>query len=59
MKDIYNERGIKGFYYGFGIGLIRVLPNNAVLFLSYEFISRYLQSFLVDYNEKSNNILKI
>lgn len=47
IKSIYNKRGILGFYYGFGIGLIRVLPNNAVLFLTYEFVSRFLQSYVI------------
>jgi len=40
VERIKRENGIKGFYAGFGLNLFRILPNNAILFVTYEFISR-------------------
>lgn len=42
VNKIYKENGIKGFYLGFGLNLFRILPNNAIMFVTYEFISRLL-----------------
>ena len=41
-KEIYTKRGKYGFYYGFRINLIRILPNTAIMFCAYEYLSRYL-----------------
>lgn len=45
-KLIYKERGLKGFYYGYNVALIRILPSNAVMFCTYEFTSRLLTSMI-------------
>lgn len=41
-KSIYRSQGISGFYGGFKVNLIRILPNNAIMFASYEKLSHYL-----------------
>lgn len=40
IKDIYHERGIPGFYAGFKINLLRILPNTAIMFMAYEYLSK-------------------
>lgn len=40
IKDIYKERGIPGFYAGFKINLLRILPNTAIMFMAYEYLSK-------------------
>ena len=42
IKIIYKERGIAGFYGGFKINLIRILPNTAIMFTCYEYITDIL-----------------
>jgi solute carrier family 25 folate transporter 32 len=42
IKEIYNERGINGFYAGFRINLIRILPNTAIMFMAYEHLSKIM-----------------
>ncbi len=42
MKNIFQEKGIQGFYAGFGVNLIRILPNTAIMFMCYEYLSKYL-----------------
>jgi hypothetical protein len=42
IDDVYYHRGIKGFYAGFNINLIKILPNTAIMFVSYEYISRMI-----------------
>ena len=41
-QNIYKEKGIVGFYAGFNVNLLRILPNNAIMFMCYEYLSRYL-----------------
>ncbi len=42
MKEIYKERGVSGFYAGFKINLVRILPNTAIMFMTYEYLSKFL-----------------
>ena len=42
IKDIYHERGIPGFYAGFKINLLRILPNTAIMFMAYEYLSKIM-----------------
>lgn len=44
IKNIYRAQGISGFYGGFRINLLRILPNNAIMFTSYEKLSYYLEN---------------
>ena len=47
VRDIFREKGILGFYAGFGVNLIRILPNTAIMFTCYEYLSRYLTEKLI------------
>ena len=42
LRKIYRETGIKGFYFGLKIDLIRVLPANAITFIIYEYFRKHL-----------------
>lgn len=42
MREIWGHQGVSGFYLGFRINLFRILPNNAIMFMAYEFLSRYM-----------------
>ncbi|QPG75224.1 hypothetical protein FOA43_002574 [Brettanomyces nanus] len=42
VKQIYNQKGIFGFYTGLGVTLCKSIPASAVLFVSYEYIKRSL-----------------
>jgi solute carrier family 25, member 33/36 len=42
FKVIAREEGIRGLYGGMGTHLIRVVPNSAIMFLTYETVSHYL-----------------
>eukprot|EP01121_Diplochlamys_sp_Union-15-3_P006985 TRINITY_DN1756_c0_g1_i3.p1 TRINITY_DN1756_c0_g1~~TRINITY_DN1756_c0_g1_i3.p1 ORF type:complete len:114 (-),score=11.47 TRINITY_DN1756_c0_g1_i3:16-357(-) len=39
---IYKEEGFKGLYGGMGAHLMRVVPNAAIVFLTYELVVYYL-----------------
>jgi hypothetical protein len=54
VKEIYSERGITGFYAGFRINLLRILPNTAIMFMSYETLSRVFNSYYKTF--KKNNM---
>lgn len=41
--DVYRREGIRGFYNGMGITLARAIPSNAVIFLTYEMLSRHFE----------------
>lgn len=45
IKDIHGNRGLFGFYAGFKLNLFRILPNTAVMFTSYEMLSKHLEEF--------------
>lgn len=40
ISKIYTKRGIYGFYYGFYLNLIRILPNTAIMFCLHEYFTR-------------------
>ncbi len=42
IKEIYHERGVFGFYAGFKINLLRILPNTAIMFMAYEYLSKII-----------------
>jgi len=44
---VAKEEGTKGLYSGMGVHLLKVVPNSAIMFLSYEMVSSYLQKFTV------------
>ncbi len=57
IKNIYKIQGISGFYGGFFINLLRILPNNAIMFASYEKLSHYLEFLYYEkYKIKDNDI---
>lgn len=41
VRNIIKNKGYKGFYIGFFLNLFRILPNNSIMFLSYEYLSRF------------------
>ncbi len=53
IKNIYTTQGLSGFYGGFKINLIRILPNNAIMFASYEKLSNHLKNWYK--NDKSDD----
>ena len=46
LKRIYQERGIRGLYRGFGVTAVRAAPANAVLFAGYEQTVQFLKNNL-------------
>jgi len=44
FQVIAREEGLRGLYGGMGTHLVRVVPNSAILFLTYEVVSAYLNS---------------
>jgi solute carrier family 25 folate transporter 32 len=44
-KHIYMKEGIKGYYNGLSVTLLRVVPNCCVTFLSYELILKYSKDY--------------
>ena len=43
VGEVYRRSGWRGFYQGLGITLTRAIPSNAVIFLTYEMLSRHLE----------------
>jgi hypothetical protein len=41
-RHIYGQSGIRGFYLGLKPDLIRLIPSNAILFVTYEQLKKYL-----------------
>lgn len=37
VKDIYSNRGLRGFFMGVEVAVLRAFPANAALFVGYEF----------------------
>jgi hypothetical protein len=46
VRQIYSQRGLAGFYAGFRINLMRILPNTAIMFMCYEYLTRYITARL-------------
>ena len=42
-----KEEGRKGLYAGMGMHLLKVVPNSAIMFLSYEIVNSWLSQFTV------------
>jgi solute carrier family 25 folate transporter 32 len=53
LKEIHTERGISGFYAGFRINLLRILPNTAIMFMAYEYFSKIMNSALNKFKNKN------
>lgn len=45
---VAKEEGRKGLYGGMGIHLLKVIPNSAIMFLTYEVVNSWLGDFTVD-----------
>ena len=45
LKFIYDTRGIRGFYQGFGVNLIKVVPEVTLQFYVYEMAMKYIKNF--------------
>lgn len=46
VKKLYAKHGIQRFYHGIGINIIRMAPNTAVQFGSYELLKRLSDSYV-------------
>lgn len=44
---IAKEEGAKGLYGGMGVHLMKVVPNSAIMFLTYEIVNSWLDKFTV------------
>lgn len=44
---VAKEEGRKGLYGGMGVHLMKVVPNSAIMFLTYEVVNSWLQQFTV------------
>lgn len=44
---IAKEEGRKGLYSGMGVHLMKVVPNSALMFLTYEVVGRWLSGFTI------------
>jgi solute carrier family 25 folate transporter 32 len=52
---IWSKEGVKGFYTGLPITLIRVLPNSCITFLTYELLLRWTKEKLKDSSSSSSS----
>lgn len=43
IRSTYRREGIKGFYAGLRIDLVRVLPANSIMFVTFELVKKYLE----------------
>ena len=46
MKKVYAQYGIQRFYHGVGINIIRMAPNTAIQFGSYELLKRVSEKYM-------------
>ena len=46
MRKVYAKYGIQRFYHGVGINIIRMAPNTAVQFGSYEMLKRLSEKYV-------------
>ena len=44
VKHTLRNQGIKGFYGGLGVDLVKVLPTNTILMVSFEFFRHLFKS---------------
>lgn len=49
IKQTVQKEGILGLYSGLRIDLIRVLPANAITFMTFEYVKKALQNSLPEY----------
>lgn len=47
LRVIGQEEGRKGLYSGMGIHLLKVVPNSAFMFLTYEVVKHWLEGFTI------------
>lgn len=45
IKKVYGKHGISRFYHGIGINIVRMAPNTAVQFGSYELLKRSTEGY--------------
>jgi len=47
IGTVAKEEGAKNLYSGMGVHLLKVVPNSAIMFLTYEVVNSYLSRFTV------------
>jgi solute carrier family 25 (mitochondrial phosphate transporter), member 23/24/25/41 len=55
VKQIYMDGGIKSFWRGNGVNVIKIIPESATRFYVYESVKKYLVSQKSVYSDKSSN----
>jgi solute carrier family 25 protein 33/36 len=45
LATIAKEEGRSGLYAGMGVHLMKVVPNSAIMFLTYEIVNVWLRQF--------------
>lgn len=43
IKEVHKKDGFRGFYAGFYVNLIKILPQNALLFVVYEYLRSHIK----------------
>eukprot|EP00026_Physarum_polycephalum_P011816 Phypoly_transcript_12060.p1 GENE.Phypoly_transcript_12060~~Phypoly_transcript_12060.p1 ORF type:complete len:130 (+),score=10.68 Phypoly_transcript_12060:775-1164(+) len=43
--DIVQRQGVQGLYHGYWVTVLRAIPSNALLFVSYELTKQFLSKF--------------
>lgn len=46
LAEVVRTEGVRGFYKGLGVTLMRAMPTNAVIFATYEIFHRVLTPFV-------------
>ena len=56
LNIIAKEEGVRGLYGGMGLHLLRSVPNAAVMFVTFELVSNFLDKQTIQINPKSDII---
>ncbi|SSD61081.1 related to Mitochondrial nicotinamide adenine dinucleotide transporter 2 [Saccharomycodes ludwigii] len=49
IKEVYNKKGVSGFYSGFNTNLARTVPASVITLVSFEYIRKYLKHLNAKY----------
>lgn len=58
LSLIAKEEGRQGLYAGMGMHLVKVVPNAAIMFLTYELVNSWLDQFTVVQSRKRRDSRK-
>ena len=46
FKEVYNKKGIKGFYNGIGVNALKIIPNNFLRFIILDYLKNQVSEFI-------------